>query len=135
MDRTRLPNLCCACVLGLLPFAAHGSFNSGLCGKGEFGCHFAFIGLLLGFFGGLPISAAIFVIIHLVFRNPERDKVKQIFLGGLLGLAAFEVAAIVGAAWAAWVQPSRTYPMEVFVVAWVLMAIGSALYARSDPPS
>jgi hypothetical protein len=84
----------------LLPFAAHGSFNSGLCGKGEFGCHFAFIGLLLGFFGGLPISAAIFVVIHLVFRNPERDKVRQVFL-----------------------------------VAWVLMAIGSALYARSDPPS
>ena len=135
MNKARLVNLACLCAVILFPMAAHGSFNSGGCGKGEFGCHFALIGLLLGVVGGLPISAAIFVVIHLVFRNPERDKVRQIFLGGLLGLAAFEVAAIAGAAWAAWVQPSRTYPMEVFLVAWVLMAIGSALYARSDPDS
>ena len=135
MNKVRLSSFACLCAVILFPMGAHASFNSGGCGNGDFGCHFALIGLLLGFIGGLPISGAIFVIIHLVFRNPDREKVRQIFVGGLLGLAAFEVAAILGAAWAAWVQPSRTYPMEVFLVAWALMAIGSALYARSDPDS
>ena len=135
MSKVRLSNFVWLCAVILFPMGAYASFNSGACGKGEFGCHFGLMGILFGVVGGLPISAAIFVIIQLVFRNPERDKVRQIFIGGLLGLAAFEVAAVVGAAWAAWVQPSRTYPMEVFVVAWALMAIGSALYARSDPDS
>ena len=60
------------------------------------------------------------------------------FLGGLVGLVVFEIAAAAGAYHAVWRHPPGYRggsPWEAFLVAYTLLAILSVLYVRSAPRS
>ena len=119
----------------LFPVSAHASFNAAPCR--DFACHFGMIGIFLGLLGGLPISGAIFIVLNLVFANPERSKVRQLFMGGLIGLLAFELAAFAAALVAAEAQSMighhEYYPLVAFAFVYLLVAIASVLHARSSP--
>src|SRR5688572_1547345 len=119
----------------LFPAAAHASFNAAPCR--DFACHFGMIGILLGFMGGIPISGVIFIVLHLVFADPDRSKIKQLFLGGLMGIIAFELAAVSAALMATWgkstVGHHEYYGLIGFAFVYVPVAIASVLYARSSP--
>jgi uncharacterized BrkB/YihY/UPF0761 family membrane protein len=120
----------------LIPTVSHASFNAAPCGT--FDCHFQGVGLLLGLIGGLPVSGLIFMLLHLRFAHPERSRIKQVFLGGLVGLVAFEIAAAAGAYYAVWRHPPGhrgVFPWEAFLIAYALLALLSVLYARSAPRS
>jgi hypothetical protein len=120
----------------LFPMAAYASFGGAPC-KSDFACHFFGWGIVFGVAGGIPISGLIFALLHLGFRNPSRSKVGQVLLGGLLGMVAYEIAAacaaLVGAWWQTSVGHHATYPLIGFGLAYVVLAIVSVLYARSDP--
>jgi uncharacterized BrkB/YihY/UPF0761 family membrane protein len=126
----------CLLLASLIPTVAHASFGGAPCGT--FGCHFETMGLLLGAIGGLPVSGLIFIGLHMGFAHPERSKYKQMFLGGFVGLVAFEIAAAAGAYHAVWRLPPGSQggsPFEGFLVAYALLAILSVLYVRSAPRS
>ena len=118
----------------LIPVVAHASFNAAPCGT--FDCHFQEMGILLGVIGGLPVSGLIFILLHVGLAHPVRSRIKQIFLGGFVGLVGYEVAAAAGAYYAVWRHPPgyrQVYPWEAFLVAYALLAILSVLYTRSAP--
>lgn len=120
----------------LIPAAAHASFNAAPCGTFE--CHFQGVGILLGAVGGLPVSGLIFILLHIGFAHPERSRIRQMLLGGGVGLIAFEIAAAAGAYYAVWQHPPgyrRAFPWEAFLVMYGLLAILSVLYVRSAPRS
>jgi hypothetical protein len=130
------PNIMLVCftLAALLPMAAHGSFSGTPC-RADFACHFLFWGFLLGVAWGIPASMFVFILLHVVFCNPARSKVKQGVLGGLLGIVAFEISAVCAALLAARTYPAlyERYPLIGFASAFVLLAIASVLYARSSP--
>jgi uncharacterized BrkB/YihY/UPF0761 family membrane protein len=120
--------------VALIPSIAQASFNAAPCGT--FDCHFQTIGLLLGEVGGLQISGLIFIGLHWFFAHPGRSRIKQVVLGGVLGLLAFEIAAAAGAFHAVWRHPPGYRggsPWEAFAVAYLLLALLSVLYVRSAP--
>ena len=120
----------------LIPAVAQASFNAAPCST--FDCHFQVMGILLGVIGGLPVSAMIFIGLHVVLAHPERSRIRQVFLGGCVGLVAFEVAAVVGAYHAVWRHPPGYRggsPWEAFSVTYALLAILSVLYVRTAPRS
>jgi uncharacterized BrkB/YihY/UPF0761 family membrane protein len=126
----------CSPLAILIPTAAHASFNAAPCGT--FDCHFQGVGILLGVIGGLPVSGLIFILLHMCFAHPGRSRMKQMLLGGFVGLVAFEIAAAAGAYYAVWRHPPGyrvVFPWEAFLVAYALLAILSVLYARSAPRS
>lgn len=118
----------CTLAAVLLPLAAEGSFGGTPC-RAEFGCHFVFWGLLLGATGGIPVSALIFVLLHLAFSNPARSKGKQALLGGLNGIIAFELAASCAALMASWGKN----PWVGLIASFAVLATVSVLYTRSTP--
>jgi uncharacterized BrkB/YihY/UPF0761 family membrane protein len=118
-------------LLSLLPGLAHASFNGAPCHTFE--CHFQTVGIFLGLIGGLPISGVIFIGVHMGFAHPQRSKVRQMFLGGLMGLIAFEIAAVVGAAYAM-EQPGGA-ALPGFLGTYALLAVLSFLYVRTAPRS
>jgi hypothetical protein len=126
----------CLLLAILIPAVTHASFHAAPCGT--FDCHFQGVGILLGVLGGLPVSALIFILLHMGFAHRERSRSKQIFLGGFIGLAAFEIAAAAGAYYAVWRHPPGyrgVFPWEAFLVAYALLAVLSVLYVRSAPRS
>ncbi len=126
----------CLLLAILVPTVAHASFNAAPCGT--FDGHFQVVGILLGVIGGLPASGLIFIGLHMGFAHPERSRIKQLFLGGFVGLVAFELAAAAGAYHAVWRHPPGYRggsPWEAFLVAYALLAILSVLYTRSAPRS
>lgn len=126
----------CLLLAILIPTVAHASFNAAPCGT--FGCHFQMMGILLGVIGGLPASGLIFIGLHMGFAHPERSRIKQMFLGGFVGLVAFEIAAAAGAYHAVWRLPPGSRggsPWEAFLVTYALLAALSVLYVRSAPRS
>ncbi len=126
----------CLLLAILIPTVAHASFNAPPCGT--FDCHFQMMGILLGVIGGLPVSGLIFIGLHMGFAHPGRSRIKQMFLGGFVGLVAFEIAAAAGAYHAVWRLPPGSRggsPWEAFLVAYALLAILSVLYVRSAPRS
>ena len=119
----------------LLPLAAHASFGGGgSCNS--FACHFTIIGILIGVSGGIPASAFVFAMLHLMFRNEERSKVNQVVVGALIGIVAFEVGAI---GWACVASTSTSAgtsdrgPLIGFAVPYLLIAALSVYYVRSAP--
>lgn len=116
-------------LLSLLPALAQASFNGAPCHT--FDCHFQTVGIFLGLIGGLPLSGVIFIGVHMRFAHPQRSKVKQMFLGGLVGLIAFEIAAFVGAAYAM-EQPGGA-ALPGFLVTYAVLAVLSFLYVRTAP--
>ena len=126
----------CLLLAILIPTVAHASFNAAPCGT--FDCHFQVMGILLGVIGGLPVSGLIFIGLHIGFAHPERSRIKQVLLGGLVGLVAFEIAAAAGAYHAVWRHPPGYRggsPWEAFLVTYALLAILSVLYVRFAPRS
>ena len=120
----------------LSPAVSHASFGAAPCGT--FDCHFQVWGILLGLLGGLPVSGLIFIGLHMGFAHPERSRIKQMFLGGFVGLVAFEIAAAAGAYYAVWRHPPGYRGgsvVEAFLVAYALLAILSVWYVRSAPRS
>jgi hypothetical protein len=78
----------------------------------------------------------IFILLHMGLAHPERSRIKQMFLGGFVGLVGYEIAAAAGAYYAVWGHPPghrQVYPWEAFLVAYALLAILSVLYTRSAP--
>src|SRR5262245_8883953 len=106
--------------------AAHASFGGAPCR--DFACHFETWALLLGAVGA-PNSALLFVVLHLVFRHPARSKLRQFFLGGFIGVVAFELAATAAAQFAAW----DLNPFLGFVPVYLLLASLSWVYVREPP--
>ena len=117
-----------ACLAAaLFPMAAHGSFGGTPCR--DFACHFLFWGGLLGAAGGIPVSALMFSALHFGFCNRARSKVRQLLLGGLIGMVAFEISA----ACAALMASRGKNPVMGFALAYVVLAIVSVMHARSSP--
>ena len=126
----------CLLLAILVPTVAYASFNAAPCGTFE--CHFQVMGILLGVIGGLPASALIFVGLHMSFAHPARSRIKQMILGGIVGLVVFEIAAAAGAYHAVWRHPPGYRggsPWGAFLVASALLAILAVLYVRSAPRS
>jgi len=125
----------CFSVAVLFPMAAYGSFGGAPC-RDDFACHFFTWGVLVGAVG-IPISALIFAVLHLGVCNPARSKLRQFFLGGFIGMVAYELSAAFGALIGsrATVAPGKhtEYLLIGFFSAYVVLAIVSALYARSSP--
>jgi len=130
-----MKRVACLVAAALLPLAAHASFGGGGSCK-TFACYFTIIGVLVGVSGGIPASAFAFAMLHLMFRNEERSKVNQIFVGALIGIVAFEVGA---AGWAyvastgSAVGGNDRGPMIGFAVPYLLLAALSVYYVRSTP--
>jgi uncharacterized BrkB/YihY/UPF0761 family membrane protein len=125
----------CAPLAIVIPTAAYASFNAAPCGS--FDCHFQGVGILLGLVG-LPVSGLFFILLHMGFAHRERSRIRQLFLGGFVGLVAFEIAAVAGAYYAVWRHPPGhrgAFPWEAFLVAYALLAILAVLYVRSAPRS
>ena len=112
----------------LLPIAAKASFGGGTPCK-DFACQFFIWGLLVGASGGIPTSALMFAVVHLVFCHRARSRVNQFFLGGFAGIMAFGIAAAFAALLGTWNQN----PWIGLIAALMAFAIASALYARSSP--
>lgn len=126
----------CLLLAVLIPTVTHASFNAAPCGT--FDCHFQGVGIFLGVLGGLPVSGLIFTLLHMSLAHPGRSRIKQMFVGGFVGLIGYEIAAVAGAYYAVWRQPPgyrQVYPWEAFLVAYALLAIFSVLYTRSTPRS
>jgi hypothetical protein len=115
--------------------AAYGSFGGAPC-RDDFACHFFTWGVLVGTVG-IPISGLIFAVLHLGFCNHARSRLNQFFLGGFIGMLAYEVSAFCAALMGAWGKASigyhENYPLMGFAPAYVVLAIVSVLYARSSP--
>lgn len=126
--RTNLALRVCLAAAVLFPIAAQGSFGGTPCGD-DFACHFQVWGLLLGAVGGVPISIFIFMCLHVGFCNPKRSKDRQFWLGGFIGILAYELSAACAALMGTWGKD----PVLGLASAYVLLAIASARYARSSP--
>ena len=126
----------CLAAAVLFPMAAYGSFGGAPC-RGDFACHFVTWGILVGAAAGIPISILIFAVLHLCFCNRARSKVAQLFLGGFIGIIAYEISAVCAALMGAWGESAAghhgDYPVIGFVSGYVVLAIVSVLYARSSP--
>lgn len=124
----------CLAALVLAPMGAYGSFGGTPC-RADFGCHFLTWGGLIGV-AGVPISAAIFAVLHLIFCNSARSKLRQFFLGGFIGMGAYEISAACAALVEVWSWGKAT-PGQYLVIAlistFLMLAIVSVLYARSSP--
>lgn len=120
----------------LLPAVALASFGGGGPCR-DFACYYLFFGLVLGVSGGIPLSAAVFIGLHLFFRHPERSKARQILLGGFIGILAFALCAASAshvALWAGTPTPqNERYPLIGFLVPYILLALASVLYVRTAP--
>ena len=134
MPRATFNRACIAAAI-LFPMAAYGSFGGAPC-KDDFGCHFFTWGVLVGVLA-IPISGLIFAVPHLALCNRARSKLRQLFLGGFIGMVAYEISAACGALIGARgkVAPGQhtDYLLIGFVSAYVVLAIVSVLYARSSP--
>jgi uncharacterized membrane protein YuzA (DUF378 family) len=115
--------------------AAHGSFGGAPC-RDDFACHFFTWGVLVGVVG-IPISGLIFAVLHLVLCNRARSKPRQFFLGGFIGMVAYEISAacgaLIGASGKAAPGQQTDYLLIGFASVYVVLAIASVLYARSSP--
>lgn len=115
-------------VLLLFAVAAYASFGAAPCNE-DFGCHFVTWGLLIGAAAGVPLSGAAFIALHFIFRHPKRDRIFQVVQGAILGMVAYEVAALCGA-----LSGSMGWgPMLGLAVAWIMCAAGFVRHVRSDP--
>jgi len=123
-------------LAALSPLAAQASFGGTPC-KADFACHFEVWGLLLGVAGGIQASSVVFILLHFFFCHPERSNGRQIILGGIIGVFAFEIAALSASWMGAWGESAgghnADYPVIGFGVAYAAMALGTVLYARSSP--
>jgi uncharacterized BrkB/YihY/UPF0761 family membrane protein len=131
------PNIKRACLAAvvLIPMTADGSFGGAPCAD-DFTCHLVTWGVLIGTVG-VPLSALIFAVLHLVFCNGARLKVNQFLLGGLIGIVAYEVAvacgALIGTSGIAVPGKQTDYLVTGFVATYAALAIASVFYARSSP--
>ncbi|HEX4871374.1 MAG TPA: hypothetical protein VFV27_03590 [Nevskiaceae bacterium] len=131
-----MKHLVLASVLALLmaPVVVQASFNGTPCGS--FDCHFTTLGILLGLMGGLPVSALIFIALHMGLAHPARSRDRQLYLGGMAGVLAYEIAAAVGA-WhaASQLEPGQRggSPFEAFLICYAVLAVLAVLYVRSAP--
>lgn len=125
----------CLAAVVLFPMAAYGSFGGAPC-RDDFACHFFTWGILLGTVG-IPVSGSIFAVLHLVFCNPARSASGQLFLGGFIGIAAYEIsaafAALIGASGMAAPGQHPDYLVIGSISASLMLAAASVLYVRSSP--
>ena len=131
--RSNIERACLAAAV-LLPTAAYGSFGGGGCR--DFGCQFATLGLIMGTVG-VPISALIFAVLNAWLCHEDKSKVREFLVGGAIGVGAYEVSAAGAALMATWGESNagyhENYPLMGFALPYLASAIGSVLYARSDP--
>jgi len=134
MLRSNVKRACIAAAV-LFPMAAHGSFGGAPC-RDDFACHFFTWGVLVGAVG-IPISGLIFAVLHLILCNRARSKLRQFFLGGFIGMVAYEISAACGALFGtsgkAAPGQQTDYLLMGFASVYVVLAIASVLYARSSP--
>lgn len=128
--------LAVSCGVLLLSPSALASFNGPLC-KDDFGCTWAMIGLIFGVAGGIPVSVVLFAAVHWFCCHPERSKKKQLWVGVVLGVLAFEVWAAI-AAYALMLEQAhpglnRSLELLAVVAPYALMLGLSYWYVRSRP--
>jgi uncharacterized BrkB/YihY/UPF0761 family membrane protein len=125
------------CATALLPAAAQASFSGGgPCP--DFQCYFLMFGLLAGVAGGIPVSATIFLCLHMFLHHPARSQRRQVFLGAVIGFIAYEVGAAAFSFAVLREQAAHPGQSEVTTLMgpallYLLMAAGSVLYVRSPP--
>jgi hypothetical protein len=114
---------------------AYGSFGGAPC-RVDFACHFSVWGVLIATVG-IPTSGLIFGVLHLVFCNSARSRLAQFFVGGFIGMVAYEIAVACGALFgtSGRAAPGREtdYLLMGFALVYVALAFASVLYARSSP--
>lgn len=103
------------------------SFGAAPCGD-DFGCHFVVWGALLGPIG-VPATSILFGLLHLRFCHPARSKPRQVLLGVVLGLFAYEIAAAVGS----FAGTAGHDVMLGLLPVLALLAAASVFYVRSAP--
>ena len=103
------------------------SFGAAPCGD-DFGCHFVVWGALLGPIG-VPATSILFGLLHLRFCHPARSKPRQVLLGVVFGLFAYEVAAAVGS----FAGTAGHDVMLGLLPVLALLAAASVFYVRSAP--
>lgn len=116
-----------ALALALLPVTAQASFGAAPCGD-DFGCHFVVWGALLGPIG-VPATSIIFGLLHLRFCHPARSKLRQVLLGVVLGLFAYEIAAAAGSL----AGVAGHDVMLGLAPVLALLAAASVFHVRSEP--
>ena len=67
--------------------------------------------------------------LHILFCNSERSSVTQAVIGGLLGIVAYELAAVCGA----FMGSMGKDPMVGLVLGWTVIAFVSVLRVRANP--
>jgi hypothetical protein len=108
---------------------ASGGFG---CSGGEILCVLglwnAGMGLMLG---GVPISIALFVGVHLYLRRPGWPRLKRAFAGAVHGLLVFDIAVVVAAIIVPWMErntsPAPGQPAS-FILTFVMIGVASVLY-------
>jgi hypothetical protein len=113
--------------LALLPMTAQASFGAAPC-RDDFGCHFVVWGALLGPIG-VPAASIVFALLHLRFCHPARSRPRQVFLGALFGLFAYEIAAAAGS----FAGAAGHDVVAGLVPVLVVLAAASVFYVRSTP--
>jgi hypothetical protein len=131
--RLNLIKRACLAAAVLFPMAAHGSFGGAPC-RDDFACHFFTWGVLVGTVG---VPGLLFAVLHLGFRNRKRSKLRQFFLGGFVGMVAYEISAacgaLIGTGGKVPAGQHTDYFLMGFVSVYVVLVIVSVLYARSSP--
>ena len=124
----------CLSAAVLFPVAVFASFGGGTACQ-TFGCYFGLF-TLVGFAWPIPLSSFIFLLLHAYFCHPERSKNRQMILGAIAGVAAYEIAAACFAYLALRMGPATTgrdYVVVCVAAVWVTLAVASVLYVRSSP--
>jgi hypothetical protein len=123
----------CLAAATLLPMAAQGSFGGAPC-RDDFGCHFITWGVLLGVVN-VPVSATIFAVLRAGLCHRARSRVRELLVGALVGVVAYEVSvaagALLGASGKAPPGRETDYLLMGFVAVYVTLAIVSILHART----
>ena len=131
------PNIKRACLAAvvLFPVTAYGSLGGAPC-RADFACHFVTWGIFAGVVVA-PVSGLIFALLHWGFCHHARSRLTQFFLGGFIGMLAYEISTACGALLAASgkAPPGREtdYLLIGLAPVYLGLALASVLHVRSRP--
>jgi len=105
------------------------------CRSDDLVCAFLLFNALAGIvLGGIPISAAVFAGMYLLFRSRDESKLKRAILGALHGIVVFEVTVLAAGILVPWAgRTGLPVPGQEFsaIFVYVALLVASTLYVRS----